>query len=124
MKERRTDGHALLLSHLAANKEDKRRQRPNERPQHNIPTHAQSEIRLLVITRVTKYVFWCALRIAQGPIANAMAVQFAAISWCVYVYVCIWRAFRVFPGRPWRRTQDSVGHLTDDKREKKTSLVN
>ena len=31
----------------------------------------------------------------------------------------IWRAFRAFPGRPWRRTQDSVGHKTDDKREKK-----
>ena len=31
----------------------------------------------------------------------------------------IWRAFRAFPGRPWRRTQDSVGHTTDDKREKK-----
>ena len=30
-----------------------------------------------------------------------------------------WRAFRAFPGRPWRRTQDSVGHKTDDKREKK-----
>ena len=22
----------------------------------------------------------------------------------------IWRAFRALPGRPWRRTQDSVGH--------------
>ena len=31
----------------------------------------------------------------------------------------IWRAFRAFPGRPWRRTQDSVGHKTDDKRERK-----
>ena len=31
----------------------------------------------------------------------------------------IWRAFRAFPGRPWRRTQDSVEHKTDDKREKK-----
>ena len=31
----------------------------------------------------------------------------------------IWRAFRAFPGKPWRRTQDSVGHKTDDKREKK-----
>ena len=31
----------------------------------------------------------------------------------------IWRAFRAFPGRPWRRTQDSVGHKTDDKRDRK-----
>ena len=31
----------------------------------------------------------------------------------------IWRAFWAFPGRPWRRTQDCVGHKTDDKREKK-----
>ena len=31
----------------------------------------------------------------------------------------IWRAFRAFPGRPWRRIQDIVGHKTDDKREKK-----
>ena len=29
------------------------------------------------------------------------------------------RAFRAFPGRPWRRTQDSVGHKTDDKRDRK-----
>ena len=29
------------------------------------------------------------------------------------------RAFRAFPGRPWRRAQDSVGHKTDDKREKR-----
>ena len=29
------------------------------------------------------------------------------------------RAFRAFPGRPWRRTQDSVGHKTDDKKKKK-----
>ena len=29
------------------------------------------------------------------------------------------RIWRAFPGRPWRRTQDSVGHKTDDKREKK-----
>ena len=34
----------------------------------------------------------------------------------------IWRAFRAFPGRPWRRTQDSVGHLTDDKKEKKKGV--
>ena len=31
----------------------------------------------------------------------------------------IWRAFRAFPGRPLRRTQDSVGHKTDYKRERK-----
>ena len=30
-----------------------------------------------------------------------------------------WRALWAFPGRPWRRTQNSVGHKTDDKREKK-----
>ena len=30
-----------------------------------------------------------------------------------------WRSFRAFPGRPWRRTQDSVGYKTDDKRERK-----
>ena len=30
-----------------------------------------------------------------------------------------WRAFRAFARRPWRRTQDSVGHKKDDKREKK-----
>ena len=29
-----------------------------------------------------------------------------------------WRALRAFPGRPWHRTQDSVGHKTDDKRGK------
>ena len=31
----------------------------------------------------------------------------------------VWRAFRALPGRPGRRTQDSVGHKTDDKREKR-----
>ena len=36
----------------------------------------------------------------------------------------IWRAFRAFPGRPWHRTQDSVGHKTDDKREKKKKKKN
>ena len=29
-----------------------------------------------------------------------------------------WRAFRAFPGRPWRRTQDSVGQKTTKGREK------
>ena len=37
----------------------------------------------------------------------------------IHIQGRIWRAFRAFPGRPWRRTQDSVGHKTDDKREKK-----
>ena len=32
------------------------------------------------------------------------------------------RIWRAFPGRPWRRTQDSVGHKTDDKRERKKSV--
>ena len=30
-----------------------------------------------------------------------------------------WRAFWAFPGRSWRQTQDSVGHKTEDKRQKK-----
>ena len=32
------------------------------------------------------------------------------------------RAFRAFPGRPWRRTQDSVGYKTDDKGKEKKEL--
>ena len=41
----------------------------------------------------------------------------------MYIQGRIWRAFRAFPGRPWRRTQDSVGHKTDDKREKKKKKI-
>ena len=34
---------------------------------------------------------------------------------------CIWRAFRAFPGRPWRRTQDSVDtkQMTKERKKKK-----
>ena len=58
-------------------------------------------------------------------IANEWEKKRPCLHWLwLAVIAYVWqgrirRAFRAFPGRPWRRTQDSVGHKTDDKREKK-----
>ena len=68
------------------------------------------------------------LFLPKSPFTPAFLLTFLPKTHPVKCYVDgqghIWRAFRAFPGRPWRRTQDSVGHKTDDIRERKKRKKN